>query len=67
MNRTCRTGVDDPARPGSFKDCGKPVTQQVLVGHVVCHYCDEHAAAARRYVESQGQAKIAEIQSRDWK
>jgi hypothetical protein len=57
--RTCRTGVPDGE---GFRDCGKPATESVQMGLKLCHYCAEHAAAARRWAEGQGQEKIADTQ-----
>lgn len=59
--RTCRTStrvLPDNGIDYHFVACGKPATQSVLVGLMLSHYCDEHAAAARRFVEKQGQASI---------
>jgi hypothetical protein len=64
---SCRTSVEIKDGAGEFlrfEACGKPTFASVLVGGVLCHYCLEHAAAARRFVESQGNEAIAEIQRR---
>lgn len=60
--RTCGTSVKTGLESPMFQACGKPSTEAVAVGLRVCHYCAEHAAAARRFVEQQGQSKIVGIQ-----
>jgi hypothetical protein len=57
----CRTNVPSG---GGFAPCGKPAPFGVRVGLVNCHYCQEHAEAARRFVEGIGVEGIAEIQRR---
>jgi hypothetical protein len=64
---TCQTSVSVDDADGKwlgFFPCGKPVTRTESIGSMRCGYCDEHAAAARRFVEEQGQAAIAAIQQR---
>lgn len=61
---TCKTGVRTGLASPMFKDCGEPATELVLVGSILCRYCPTHAEEARRYVEKQTQAKIAETQRR---
>lgn len=60
----CQTSVETGLNEPMFRACGKPATESVSVGVKMCHYCAEHAADARGYVESQGNAKIAELQHR---
>jgi hypothetical protein len=64
----CQTSVRVPdpidRRSYRFVACGRPTTQRVTVGYQKRWYCDEHAAAARRLIESQGQAAIVDIQCR---
>ncbi len=65
--RLCRTGVEIKDAAGNhirFENCGLPTVQAVMVGVIECHFCLEHAAEARRYVESQGVEKITSIQQR---
>jgi hypothetical protein len=60
----CQTSVETGLKSPMFKACGKPVEESVSVGVKRCNYCAEHAAAARRYVDKQGQATIAATQHR---
>jgi hypothetical protein len=67
MSLFCRTNVsvkDEAGNHVRFKGCGKPVMSYVLVGHIECGYCLEHAMAAQEYVAKQGQKAIGEIQKR---
>ena len=61
VNKICNTSVE-AGDAGHFMACGKPATKSVAVGLQVCFYCEDHAMAARRFVEQQGQDSIKALQ-----
>jgi len=63
-SRICQTSVPTGLGRPMFRACGRPITRAVVFGSKVCHYCDEHAAAAERFVQRKGQAAILEIERR---
>lgn len=65
MSRLCRSSVETGLESRPFRPCGQPATEAVRVGSMLCHYCGQHAAAARRFVEQMRSRDIVDIQRRN--